>query len=1016
MAKIIRCKLDGKQSVTFPVTLKKNGRFITDPVDIIVRGFVKFSDEPNPAAEEYASGDYQKDAANRLEDKTIVYPVLFTSDRITVNNGRGTITLLPRSEDILSDFDTISGRAGGGGDVDTSETLTNLGDAQIIIEAGKTREPYHVSIEITIIDDNGQLSGQTVDRGKDGDGTSDDNPFGQNKKQPTSNLIIEFYSDIEWIPSVKSVLSSNEGTPEEVLQALENMSNEVAFGSSAMYDALTATASTLSDTDADSLRKIIYLFTDNDSNMSVATANDTIEDINAIDGYKRVPVLTGNLQIVEPITLSVKANTTDTVNLNKLGFLTGGQSVTVVTEDSIDEIVDIFYGSAVGALGYGYHEFVVDLQEIVSIESIIGEFSITDVRSSASWQIELSDDGYVFTPVKDVFSATSTYQEDDIFARFIKFKVTLLTGFSTDEYQGEPVSPSLDDFEVTYNKSKVVYLYLNNQDDGLPPYQMVIGVDGNTVTTEQVEVGLSKSDSSNWADYYNGSQPTIDQNGKIVVPLRFSQDTSGFIQEPLNKTDNFTLKTSYGAWDPYSTTTLYNKNGDVISSQDYTLYPRDGVIIFNGILPYNYEEGDYSIGILNGSDYKLGMKLTNISNVDALEIYGIGKMYTTGKDLLPPVDKIPPEAQEVAIAPQVPNIYEAITLEYVYYDSNFETEDLTQRDIKWYINGVHISYLNGLTSWNDLDDANDPLYQQVLSFDISDLEVGETAEQRARSLGESILQVTDTIYCTIKVSDGDLFSQLEKADTVLVAEGSPTVSNIRIQGVDENGAIVEEIRSNNIAFVSFTLNGDKAGNKSEIIWFADGFEFKRGNLGDVVGEDEIPPEKLLPGETSLNTGDWALKLGNEIYVQIVPSTGSAVGDSVNSITYTVVNALPEVTNVDILPTIVSQHSSMTLTWDFADFDIDVLSDAQQSENTIVEWYLKVPPADSNQSTIFRKVDADGIYADYFEFITTDITNHTSVVDSSILNVGQEWKAILTPNDGVDDGVEGVSAVKKITNG
>jgi len=1015
--KTIRGKLDGKQSITFPITLKKNGRFLADPVDIIIRGFVKFEDEANPNVEVYESDSYQKESANKLEDKTIVYPVLFTSDRITINNGKGTITLLPRSEDILSDFDTITGRAGiptveTEATVSEEEILASPDDAQIIIEAGEERTPYKVSIEVTIIDNNGQFFGQTVDRGTADLEATGGGLFEQSKQQVTSNLIVEYHTDIEWIPSIESLLDDNAGTPEEALKALDNLSNQVAFGSSAMYDAISKSAETLSNNDIDDLRKVIYILTDNDSNMSITTSDAAIEKVNAIDGFKKVPILTGNLQITEPITLSVKANTTDTINLNKLGFLTGGQSVTVVSEDFIDEIVDIFYGEAVGALGYGYYEFVIDLQEVVAIESIIGDFSVTDVRSSASWQIEISDDGFIFTPIDDIFSVTSTYQEEDISARFIKFKVTLLTGFSGDEYSGEPVSPTLNNFKIIYNESKTVFLFLKNQDDGLPPYQMVIGVDGNADSPENIEVGLSKSNSTNWIDFSNGSQPTIDQNGKIVIPLRFSQDTDEFPQEPLDKVDDFTLKTSYGIWDPYSSVTLYDKNEDVILSSEYKLYPREGFVIFNGILPYDYTNGDYTIGILNGNDYKIGLKLTNVSNEKSLEFYGIGKMYTTGKDLLPPVDKIAPEAQEVAIEPQAPNLYSPISLEYIYFDSNFESEDLSQREIKWYINGVRIGYLDGLTSWNDLSDVNDPLYQNVLSFTISSLNQGETAEQRARSLGQSILKVGDTIYGTIKVSDGDLFSQQEKSDTIIVVEGAPSISNLKIQALDNDGAIVDRISSNNIAFVNFTLDGDTVGNKSEIIWFVDGFEFKRGIYGDAVGNDEIPHDRLHPGEVSLNTGDWALKLSNEIHVQIIPSTGSAVGDVVNSSTVIVENALPEVTNAVITPTTITQFSTIILTWDFADFDIDVLQDGTQVEETTIQWYLKVPPVDANQSTIFREVTDP----DLLEFITVDVTNHVSTVDASILSPNQQWYAKLTPNDSIDDGKEVLTAVKIITNG
>ena len=43
--KTVQVKMDGKQSLSIPINIKKNGRLITETVDIIVRGFLKFSDE-----------------------------------------------------------------------------------------------------------------------------------------------------------------------------------------------------------------------------------------------------------------------------------------------------------------------------------------------------------------------------------------------------------------------------------------------------------------------------------------------------------------------------------------------------------------------------------------------------------------------------------------------------------------------------------------------------------------------------------------------------------------------------------------------------------------------------------------------------------------------------------------------------------------------------------------------------------------------------------------------------------
>ena len=81
------CKLNGKQSVTIPISLTRNGETISTPTNIIVSGIVVFSDIL-PGSGETVS--YES-----------VLPVLFESKQITVLNGEGSITLLPRSEDFV---------------------------------------------------------------------------------------------------------------------------------------------------------------------------------------------------------------------------------------------------------------------------------------------------------------------------------------------------------------------------------------------------------------------------------------------------------------------------------------------------------------------------------------------------------------------------------------------------------------------------------------------------------------------------------------------------------------------------------------------------------------------------------------------------------------------------------------------------------------------------------------------------------------------------------------------------
>ena len=139
--KTIECRLDGKQSVSIPIDIKQNGRYVDEPLDVVVRGFLKFSD----------SGE-EEQQSNTLEDKTVVYPVLFTSDTVRVTNGRCVVTILPRSEDIFEeevvddeDDTAISDSTlieNGGVREDEQITDPDKEPVTIVIRPNVRREPY----------------------------------------------------------------------------------------------------------------------------------------------------------------------------------------------------------------------------------------------------------------------------------------------------------------------------------------------------------------------------------------------------------------------------------------------------------------------------------------------------------------------------------------------------------------------------------------------------------------------------------------------------------------------------------------------------------------------------------------------------------------------------------------------------------------------------------------------------------------------------------------------------------
>tara|TARA_Y100000310_G_scaffold57488_2_gene52687 strand:+ start:20195 stop:23269 length:3075 start_codon:yes stop_codon:yes gene_type:complete len=1007
--KIIKIKLDGRQSYSFPIVLKRNNRTLDEPVDIYVRGFLKFENPEISNPTDSTGSSNQESILKSFLDKEVFYPVLFTFTETTVPAGRMVVTLLPRAEDLLQTTSTLEIRAEVspvvdetifiGTGVSSNELLKDPDQtpATIIITTGKIRTPYTISIEITVLDTS--LFGQTIDIITTGDSLTGFSLFNYTKTSQSDNLLIECFSDDDWVPSIRALLGDNAGTASQALQKIEDLENSTPFGSSTLFDAIVESAEILSDNDIEGLRKLIYVFTDNDVNLSVNTLDQAITAVNRIDGDNEVPVLVGNLAIVRPITLSVKASISDTRDINKLGFFTGGQSVTLVTEDGVDDIVTIFYSSAVGALGTGTFDFTVDLGEEVFLSSIRTLIDLPDDRANASWEISTSNNDFVFERLEDSYGPNETATFDDTFVRYIRFHVTLLTGFSSevDEYLTLASSPALFEVQITFNKSETVFLFLNAKEEDDPPSQLVIAVDANNdiINMDQIEAGMAKSDAHNWNDFYNEGQPFVDQNGKVVVPLRFSNNIQEFQREPLDKVDRFTLKTSYGRWDPFSAVILYDKEDNEISSDNYYAYPRDGLIVMSSMLDYNYKDGDFKIDVINTQTHKIGLRLTNKSYLKGLEIFGIGKMFTSGRSLDPPLDKVPPEAKNVVVSPNRPGVYSKMSVSYDFFDINFDKENTGKAVIKWYINDVHINYLDDFTTWNDVDNANDPLFDKALSFTIADLATGETVIEKAQVNGESILKVGDKVHYTIKVSDGDLLSGLVKSNVVQVFQEKPAVKEVVVKGLLPDGTITERITANNDAIVQFNFQSDVDENETDIVWYVDGTEFKRGKVGDEPGFGGCPITQICPAEVSVGNLQVGLVMLNEIFVQVTPVSRGIIGDTVQSDTVVVKNALPEVSEVALTPNSPNQFEDLFLKWEFFDFEIDALDDPSQTDTSTVQWFRKNPGA-----TDFEEVADTTSLAQ----IVTNINGRTSVVSNSLVFVDQEWYAKVTPNDSLDDGI------------
>lgn len=1070
-------RLDGKQTGAINVSLKDDaGNPPESEVRISVRGFLKFSEgdtSVSQSAEDVAqaiadqqSDDSQRASAENLDERTAIYPVLFSQNETVTNNGEATITLLPRSDDVLEGIASLADRLGvstksltdqitsASSDAAAASESQSDGSSQIVIESGTKRSPYSILVQITILDDfyygqsiedlsslldnpnqvdeelenllnelddtqsttteepapasgggsslcsggatiSGGISWTQSSSGIDltqtsigsigettGNFTNEQSalsfapipqPLGQ-----LSSPTFGYFSDIDWIPVVETVLSGNDGTFEEALDAISNLENEIPFGASALFDSLIKVSQTLSDNDIEDKGKVIYVFTDNESSMSKFTLDEAVQEVNAIEGVGETPIVVGNFAVVDPITISSKANLTDTNDLNQLVQETAGQSISVLSSEFLDDIVGIFYGSAVGSMGYGDAVVTIDLGEVTGINQISLLAELFE-NTNSQWSVEISSDGFVYTPIKETYQANQDVEFSDVQARYVRVTATLVTGFSASdspEYELVPLpgSPSITEIDVFSDGAQTSYLFLTDECGGLDTVQQVaVGVDASKVDPADIQVGISKSSSSNWSDYQNPAQLSVDQFGKIFVPIRFNEDDTTVSRESLEKVDKYTYKTHFGRWDPTSVVTIYDSDDNVILATDYKTYPRDGLVVFN-----RRRRGTFTIDVVNNQCFRVGIKMTNRSSTIPIDVYGIGFFYNTNTQLLPPAQRIKPEARNVFLLPDEPDPYATITASYEFKDVNEDAEDTSQLEIRWFINGARSYFLDNRLSWNNIEDATDPVWSNAFSFSSDEFTERSDIITQARTKGESLISPGDEIYFTIRVNDGNLFSDLVRSDVIEVGEFPPEISAVAIRGLTPSGAITTRISAESDAFVQYVILSDTGEDRSSITWTVNGEVFKTG----VVGEDENA-DRILAGETNA-IGEIAISLGNEISATIEPETGDASGASISSDTVVVQNSLPVVSDVSIGPSSPKSAQNLVLNFNFSDADISETADNGQSNLSTVKWFKK------NTSTGSAFIEVGDLAGE-------------SVVPSAQTARGDQWKALITPFDGLDEG-------------
>lgn len=628
--------LNSRDNVVVTVELKNDdGELVTDTVDVIARGYIQSKDREG--LDEYL-----------VPDSYVKYPVLFVQDTKTVSSGKTSFVLSARSDDVLKElFSTIDLNEGSIAErykivieilVDSS---TRFGKT-ILNTTNESIDDNLLRSDCVSIFNNVQIGQLNVDN------TVSENSFSIIPffERQGESAVVDVYTDDVWVNCIKKENSALLSYP-DLSALLTDLSFEIPFGNSPLYNSLSFISNELSLESYDNIDKLIYTLTDKEESFSSISLEDSIINVNSIDGPKEVPCIIGNISDVDYPSMYSLEKYTESNHLNEIASETNGQGVTIRNEN-VDDIVKILAGTARGSLGHGNAIYVHDFDEEVVIKSITVNYDI-NTNTGGYWYVEKSNNGQSFSGKSKRVDPNETLQLEDYNARYLRFDMVLHSGLSTGNTTGTETtptaSPKITSIDITYTSPKEDFIYINSQTIELDPSQVVVAVDSNNEFGENIDVslGVSTSDSINWDDFDTDPEPAVESGGKVII-LRRQGSVQGTILEPLIPVDGYMFKAEYGAWHSGASVSVFNlSTGASISSSKYSLNPDKGLIIFN-----EKQTSSLYIEINNASRIKLAAKIINKNSGKDYKLYSLGYLYTTRDDclLLRPQDLIQFEATD----------------------------------------------------------------------------------------------------------------------------------------------------------------------------------------------------------------------------------------------------------------------------------------------------------------------------------------------------------------------------------
>ena len=813
------------------------------------------------------------------------------------------------------------------------------------------------------------------------------------------NPIIQYYSDLDWVPTVRTWKYEGEKAMSDAIQRIGELAGSRPFGCSPMYDAI-AQAARESDAITDQDGSVItFVLTDGEENLSRLNAVETVGELISLRGSRNSPVYFVNLADYYPITVSAQATIADQGEQRYIALSTGGGSMSIVDASSVDSVSRSAIRITRG-LASGQYQAVLNFGRKVNLESleVVGnQFAIISVS------ISKTDDGISFYGT-DVVATPSLPWFGDLMGDIFRINVSLTQKFPEDNESF--VEALLRSVTINYSLPTETLIVSKPKQLNAAPHQIVGVAHASIGETTDVKFSAAAHLYTSWEKFANEITPAAVGGGRVIVPIR-SADSFGVFVDALVKVSPHLYVSRLGPWQRGSSVVV-KSGANVVEEDQYRADADSGTVVFKSA----YDVADMTIAI--GTPYE-GVFAFNITNksfeqtacVDSFVVDMLEAPYPR------PEYNSKPEVLDLKFLSGSYTQYSTISISYLFVDADGDQEDVEKTEIRWYKNGVEMPIIFGSKKYNDLNDANDTLYvnQFWTRNYYSDAQTsGRPAEILAAQNGESFFNVGDQVYFEVRPHDGKDFGSVVRSPVItIVSPPLRPASFTLIPKLESDRSATISLSNMAFAFADFDFYAPAEILETKIRW-----RYRLSGSDEFVNIGEPRPLRESAGFGGEN---YVLELHRgQVFVPY--QSGNVIGFPIGgrisaqlifrdnltleSNELTVFNTIPRVTDVnwDSMGELSDLSVWVEISFDFADIDIDLGQPGQEISYNIV-WeksisggeFVPLSPSPPEIGTnTFRLVSyADGS-GDFDCFNGPEIT----------------FRATVTPFDGINTGLPFVS--------